>query len=147
MGIGCGLMGGLVVTRRLSLFSDTLSHAVLPGIVVGFILGGFKSSFVVIIGAMVAGFLGVTLISSITKYTKIRLDSALGLVLSGFYAMGVCLLTRIQKLEFGNQSELIVIFLVRLQEFHLQIYTYCNFWGFDFSDHNFILQRVACNWI
>ena len=104
IGIGCGLMGGLVVTRRLSLFSDTLSHAVLPGIVVGFILGGFKSSFVVIIGAMVAGFLGVTLISSITKYTKIRLDSALGLVLSGFYAVGVCLLTRIQKLEFGNQS-------------------------------------------
>ena len=53
---------------------------------------------------MIAGFLGVFLISLLKKTTKVSLDSALGLVLSGFYALGICLLTRIQKMEFGNQS-------------------------------------------
>ncbi len=104
MGLGCGLMGGFVVTRRLSLFGDTLSHAVLPGVAVGFLWSQSKNSLSIIVGAMVAGFLGVFLISLIKKSTKIKLDSALGLVLSGFYAVGICLLTRIQKMELGNQS-------------------------------------------
>ena len=63
-----------------------------------------KNSISIIVGAMIAGFLGVFLISSLKKNTKVGLDSALGLVLSGFYAVGICLLTRIQKMEFGNQS-------------------------------------------
>ena len=104
MGMGCGLMGGFVVTRKLSLFGDTLSHAVLPGVAVGFIFSQSKNSFSILMGAMIAGFLGVFLISLIKKTTKVRLDSALGLVLSGFYAVGICLLTRIQKMDFGNQS-------------------------------------------
>ncbi|MBT3667571.1 MAG: iron chelate uptake ABC transporter family permease subunit [Opitutae bacterium] len=104
MGVGCGLMGGFVVTRKLSLFGDTLSHAVLPGVAVGFLWSQSKNSISIVVGAMIAGFLGVLLISLIKKSTKVGLDSALGLVLSGFYAVGICLLTRIQKLEFGNQS-------------------------------------------
>ena len=104
MGVGCGLMGGFVVTRKLSLFGDTLSHAVLPGIAVGFLWSQSKNSISIIVGAMIAGFLGVFLISLLKKTTKVGLDSALGLVLSGFYAVGICLLTRIQKMEFGNQS-------------------------------------------
>ena len=104
MGVGCGLMGGFVVTRKLSLFGDTLSHAVLPGVAVGFLWSQSKNSISIIIGAMIAGFLGVFLISLLKKTTKVGLDSALGLVLSGFYAVGICLLTRIQKMEFGNQS-------------------------------------------
>ena len=55
-------------------------------------------------GATVAGFLGVALISLLKKTSRISQDSALGLVLSGFYALGICMLTRIQKMEFGNQS-------------------------------------------
>ncbi|MDA8774364.1 metal ABC transporter permease [Opitutales bacterium] len=104
MGMGCGLMGGFVVTRKLSLFGDTLSHAVLPGVAVGFLWSQSKNSISIIVGAMIAGFLGVFLISLLKKTTKVSLDSALGLVLSGFYALGICLLTRIQKMEFGNQS-------------------------------------------
>ena len=59
MGVGCGLMGGFVVTRKLSLFGDTLSHAVLPGVAVGFLWSQSKNSISIIVGAMIAGFLGV----------------------------------------------------------------------------------------
>ena len=104
MGLGCGIMGGFIVTRRLSLFGDTLSHAVLPGVAVGFLWSQSKDSWAILVGATVAGFLGVAIISLLRKTSRIRQDSALGLVLSGFYALGICMLTRIQKMEFGNQS-------------------------------------------
>jgi len=104
MGLSCGIMGSLIVTRRLSLFGDTLSHAVLPGVAVGFLWSHSKDSWAILAGATLAGFLGVALISLLKKTSRIRQDSALGLVLSGFYALGICMLTRIQKMEFGNQS-------------------------------------------
>jgi manganese/zinc/iron transport system permease protein len=50
MGVGCGLMGGFVVTRKLSLFGDTLSHAVLPGVAVGFLWSQSKNSISIIVG-------------------------------------------------------------------------------------------------
>ena len=110
MGISCGLMGGFVVTRKLSLFGDTLSHAVLPGVAVGFLWSQSKDSPSILVGALIAGFLGVFLISLLQKTTRIRLDSALGLVLSGFYAIGICLLTRIQKWNWEISPELTDIF-------------------------------------
>ena len=61
MGLSCGLIGSFVVTRKLSLFGDTLSHAVLPGIAVGFIWAGEKDNLALMIGAGIAGFAGVCL--------------------------------------------------------------------------------------
>ena len=106
MGLSCGLIGSYVVTRKLSLFGDTLSHAVLPGIAVGFIWAGEKNSFSLIIGAGIAGFAGVCCLSLLKKFTKIHEDSSLGIVLSAFYALGICLLTRIQKVGYTDQSGL-----------------------------------------
>ena len=56
MGISCGMIGSFVVTRRLSMFGDTLSHAVLPGIAVGFLWSQTKDNLSLLIGATVAGF-------------------------------------------------------------------------------------------
>ena len=104
MGVSCGLFGGYVVARRMSLFGDTLSHAVLPGVALGFLWSRSKDPLVILIGATIAGLLGTVVVAWIRKTTRIKEDSALGLVLSGFYAIGICLLTVIQKMDFGNQS-------------------------------------------
>jgi ABC-type Mn2+/Zn2+ transport system permease subunit len=106
MGVSCGLIGSYVVTRRLSLFGDTLSHAVLPGIAVGFVWSGTKDNFALFIGAMIAGFLGVSCLSVLKRFTNIKDDSCLGIVLSAFYAVGICLLTRIQKVGYSQQGGL-----------------------------------------
>ena len=95
MGVSCGLIGSYVVTRRLSLFGDTLSHAILPGIAVGFIWSGTKDNYSIFVGAMIAGFLRYPPIV-LKKFTKINGDSSLGIVLSAFYAFGICL-PRIKK--------------------------------------------------
>ena len=97
IGINCGLMGGYIVTRRLSMFGDTLSHAVLPGIAVGFSLSQSRNDWALMSGAVVSGFLGVAAISFLTKYTKIKADSAMALILSSFYALGICLLAYLQQ--------------------------------------------------
>ena len=106
MGVSCGLIGSYVVTRRLSLFGDTLSHALLPGVAVGFVWSGSKDNLSLLIGAMFAGFLGVSCLSILRKIYRIQGDSSLGIVLSAFYAVGICMLTRIQKLGFSQQSGL-----------------------------------------
>ncbi|MFP6887947.1 MAG: metal ABC transporter permease, partial [Opitutales bacterium] len=104
MGVSCGLFGGYVVARRLALFGDTLSHAVLPGVALGFLWSRSKDPVVILFGATVAGLLGTVVVSWIRKTTRVKEDSALGLVLAGFYAVGICILTVIQKMDFGNQS-------------------------------------------
>lgn len=104
MGVSCGLFGGYVVARRLALFGDTLSHAVLPGVALGFLWSRSKDPVAILVGATVAGLLGTVVVSWIKKTTRVKEDSALGLVLSGFYAVGICILTVIQKMDFGNQS-------------------------------------------
>ncbi|MFP6894159.1 MAG: iron chelate uptake ABC transporter family permease subunit [Opitutales bacterium] len=104
MGVSCGLFGGYVVARRLALFGDTLAHAVLPGVALGFLWSRSKDPVAIFVGATVAGLLGTVVIAWIRKTTRVKEDSALGLVLSGFYAVGICILTVIQEMEFGNQS-------------------------------------------
>ncbi len=106
IGINCGLMGGYVVTRRLSMFGDTLSHAVLPGIAIGYSLSRSGKEWGLMIGATISGFLGVAIISLLKKYTKMKVDSAMGLVLSAFYALGICLLTHLQQSTGGGQVNL-----------------------------------------
>lgn len=106
LGISCGLLGSFIVVRRLSLFGDTLSHAVLPGVAIGFLVAGYKSPVAIFVGATVAGLLGTALVGLIKKTTHIKEDSSLGMVLAGFYGIGIVLMNRIQSLPTGTQSGL-----------------------------------------
>jgi len=106
IGLNCGLMGGYIVTRRLAMFGDTLSHAVLPGIAVGYSLSQAKNNWSLMLGATLSGFAGVWIISLLTRHTKIKMDSAMGIILSGFYALGICLISYLQKSSGGGMANL-----------------------------------------
>ena len=106
VGTNCGLMGGYIVTRRLSMFGDTLSHAVLPGIAVGYIISQSRNQWGLMLGATLSGFIGVAIISLLKKYTKIKADSAMGLILASFYALGICLLSHLQQAPGGGIANL-----------------------------------------
>ncbi|MGV3663572.1 MAG: metal ABC transporter permease [Prosthecobacter sp.] len=104
LGLNCGLLGGFIVVRRMSLVGDTLSHAVLPGIALGFLWNMTKDPVAILIGATLVGGLSMLTVNAITRTTRLKEDAAMGLVLSSFYAIGVCLIGMIQKLPTGNKS-------------------------------------------
>lgn len=106
MGISSGLLGGFIVVRRLALVGDTISHAVLPGIMMGYLWHLEKDPVALFVGAVIAGVLGAVFVSLIRQTTRIKQDAALGLVLGGFYALGILVKSIIQRGAGGDQSGL-----------------------------------------
>jgi len=106
LGICCGLMGCFLVVRKLALMGDALSHAVLPGVALGFLWNMSKDPLAIFIGATIAGLLGAGTVQLLRNTTKHKEDAALGFVLASFFGIGICLFTMIQNLPGGNKSGL-----------------------------------------
>lgn len=106
LGIVSGALGSYAVLRKQSLLGDAMSHAALPGIVIAFILTGSKAPLVLVIGAAAAGWLGALFIILIVSETRLKQDSALGIVLAVFFGVGLVLLTWVQRQGFAGQSGL-----------------------------------------
>ena len=104
LGISCGLLGSFLVVRKMALVGDALSHAVLPGVALGFLWNMTKDPVAIFIGATVAGLIGTSVVGWITRTTKLKEDAALGLVLASFFALGICLMTMFQRLPSGSKS-------------------------------------------
>ncbi len=106
LGVVGGVLGSFALLRRQSLLGDALAHAALPGVCIAYLLTRTKSPGPLFFGALVAGVLGSLLILGVVRYSRVKQDSAIGIVLSVFFAVGIVLLTYIQKLPYGNQSGL-----------------------------------------
>jgi len=106
LGIVSGTLGAFAVLRRQSLLGDAMSHAALPGIALAFILTGSKSSLVLLVGAALAGWLGTYFVTKTVGLSRIKYDSALGMILSVFFGFGLVLLTYIQKMPNAAQAGL-----------------------------------------
>ncbi|MEW6721506.1 MAG: metal ABC transporter permease [Thermodesulfobacteriota bacterium] len=106
LGIVNGVLGSFAVLRKQSLLGDAISHAALPGIALAFLLTGSKSNLSLLLGAAAAGWIGTLFIMSVVKNTRIKYDTALGLVLSVFFGFGLILLTYIQRMPVAAQAGL-----------------------------------------
>lgn len=106
LGLSSGVIGSFAYLRKQSLMGDALAHAALPGVCIAFMVTGSKSIFYFLIGALIAGVLATFFISYITRHTRIKQDSALGITLTVFFGVGIVLLTQIQHSDAGNQSGL-----------------------------------------
>jgi manganese/zinc/iron transport system permease protein len=106
IGLVSGALGAFAVLRKQSLLGDAMSHAALPGVVLAFLLTRNKASLILIIGAIIAGWLATLVMMSIIKNTRLKQDTVLGLVLSVFFGFGMMLLTYTQRLPDARQSGL-----------------------------------------
>ena len=106
LGAVSGSLGSFAVLRKQSLLGDAISHAALPGIALAFLLTGSKASLVLVLGAAAAGWLGTLIVMRIVGTTRVKEDSALGIVLSVFFGLGLVLLTYIQKRPDASQAGL-----------------------------------------
>ncbi len=101
-----GVAGAFAVLRRQSLLGDTLAHAALPGVCLGFLVAGGRSLPALMAGALVAGLIAAGIVSLLARTRRIKPDAALGIVLSLFFALGVVLLTHIQASAGASQAGL-----------------------------------------
>jgi manganese/zinc/iron transport system permease protein len=106
LGVASGVLGSFAMLRRQSLLGDAISHAALPGVVLAFLLTRSKAPLALVIGAAISGWLATLVMSAIIRHSRIKEDSALGLVLSVFFGLGLMLLTFTQRLPDARQAGL-----------------------------------------
>ena len=106
LGMVSGILGCFAVLRKQSLLGDAVSHASLPGVCLAFLFTNVKNTEVLLLGALITGIVCIGLIQLIQNYTKIKFDSALALILSVFFGLGLVLLSYLNKLPGANKSGL-----------------------------------------
>lgn len=92
--VACAIPGVFLVLRKMALISDAISHAILPGIVVGFFITQDLSSPILIIFAAFTGVLTVFLVEFIQKTGLVKEDTAIGLVFPALFSIGVILIAQ-----------------------------------------------------
>ncbi|MBN2446204.1 MAG: metal ABC transporter permease [Phycisphaerae bacterium] len=97
VGTACGVLGCFVVLRRMAMIGDALSHAVLPGVVVAFILSGSTGALGLLFGALVAGVVTAVLINLVGRFTRTKEDSAIGIVFTALFALGIILISALPR--------------------------------------------------
>lgn len=100
------IVGCFTFLQKRALVGDAVAHAVLPGVCLAFIVGETKNPFVLIIGAFITGWLALVILDFIVANSKIKEDTAIGLILSVFFGIGILLLTSIQHSGSAAQSGL-----------------------------------------
>jgi manganese/zinc/iron transport system permease protein len=97
------LVGTFSVLQKKALVGDAVSHAVLPGVCLAFLINENKSTLGLVIGAFISGWISLIMMDKISQYSKIKQDAAIAIVLSSFFGLGLLLLTYIQ--QSGNASQ------------------------------------------
>ncbi|HEY9799059.1 MAG TPA: metal ABC transporter permease [Leptolyngbyaceae cyanobacterium] len=92
VGLLCAVVGSYLMVQRLALLGDAISHSVLPGLAIAFMIGAN-----IFVGAFIAGVVSTMAIAWIRTRSPIKEDAAMGIVFSAFFALGVTLITVIQK--------------------------------------------------
>lgn len=105
IGISCGLIGTYIMLRRMSLIGDALAHAVLPGVVVSFMVAG-KSEIALFVGAVVSGIITVLLIGFVNRNSKIKEDTSIGIIFTGAFALGILLVSQLKQVHIDLSSYL-----------------------------------------
>jgi manganese/zinc/iron transport system permease protein len=90
----CALVGSFLVLRKMALLGDAISHAVLPGIAIAFLLSGERNALVMVLGAGALGVITVFLVELSSRTRRLQEDAAIGVVFPALFAIGVILVSR-----------------------------------------------------
>ncbi len=114
--VSCALLGNFLVLRKQSLMGDAVSHVVLPGIVVAFIVTGSISVGPMLLGAAAAALISALLIELVRNLGKVEPGAAMGVVFTALFALGVVLLEQsdtrnvhfdVEHALYGNLESLV----------------------------------------
>lgn len=112
LGAAGGAVGVFMLLRKRSLAGDVVGHAALPGVAVAFLIlermypGSEKPVSLLLLGALVTGYIGILTASLIDRWTRIAEEAALAIVLSLFFGLGVTLFSLIQQIPGARAAGL-----------------------------------------
>jgi manganese/zinc/iron transport system permease protein len=89
----CGLVGNYLMLRRMALMGDAVSHSVLPGLVIAFLLTGSRGTGAMFLGALLAGVATTVIIETIHRKTRVKQDASIGVTFTTLFAVGVVLVS------------------------------------------------------
>lgn len=95
--VACGVLGCFLVLRRMSLLGDAISHAILPGLALAFIVTHSREPLAMLAGAMVVGVATAYLSTALSKWGRVPEDAAMGVVFTTLFAIGVVLITWVAR--------------------------------------------------
>jgi len=96
VGVVCAVIGTYVILRGMAFFGDALAHSILPGVAVGYLLGGgqrgpvFWGGLLTAIGASIG-------IGAISRRTQVKEDTAIGIIFAGMFALGIALISTVRS--------------------------------------------------
>lgn len=96
VGIVCAVVGTYVVLRGMAFFGDALAHAILPGVAVGYLVGGGARE-PLFWWALITAIISSLGIGAISRSTKIKEDTAIGIIFAGMFALGVALISTVRS--------------------------------------------------
>lgn len=106
IGISAALVGTFTFLQKKSLVGDAISHSILPGIVLAYMISGQRNTIILMIGALISGWLATQQISWLQRRTKLKSDTIVAATLSIFFAFGLSLLSYIQGRPDDGQAGL-----------------------------------------
>lgn len=106
LGISAAIVGCFTFLRKRALVGDAIAHAILPGVCLAFLISGDKHPLWLLLGAVATGWLSLLSMDAIVNRSKLKMDTAIGVVLSVFFGLGILLLTAIQQSGSANQAGL-----------------------------------------
>lgn len=96
VGIVCAVLGTYVVLRGMAFFGDALAHAILPGVAVGYLIGGGARE-PLFWWALLTGILSAIGIGTISRNMRIKEDTAIGIIFAGMFALGIALISSVRS--------------------------------------------------
>jgi manganese/zinc/iron transport system permease protein len=93
----CGLLGNYLLLRRMALIGDAISHSILPGLVVAFMIFKTATTWVAFTGALAAGMLTVLIIEFIHRQSRVKPDAAICIAFTTLFAVGVVLMSMLES--------------------------------------------------
>ena len=91
--VSCALLGSYLILRKMAMVGDAISHAVLPGIVIAYLLSGSRETLPMLIGAAALGVLTTVLIELFHKKSNLQMDASIGITFTWLFAIGIILIS------------------------------------------------------
>jgi manganese/zinc/iron transport system permease protein len=162
IGISAALVGTFTFLQKKSLIGDAISHSILPGIVLAYMISGQRNTLILMLGAFASGWLATQQISWLQRKTKLKSDTIVAATLSIFFAVGLALLSYIQgrpddgqaglsdflfgKIAALNLEDLYLFMIVSIIIVAVTFFRYRVMFSFAFNKEFMISKGFSLRW-